>query len=80
MIKKIIFTLLLLAFATGIFFYVRFQQKLYNAILVTQIGASDVVNFLKTAFPNQVAEYQAKQNAQNKSALPATNPAPAPTK
>lgn len=76
MIKKIVIGVLIVGGIVGGYFGVKFQIKLYNAILITQRGLADTINFLKTEFPTEVADYIAKQ--EQKSALPANNAPVAP--
>lgn len=76
--KKIVLWASTIAIIGGMVVFTRFQIKLYNAILISQRGLADVVNFIKTEFPEQANHYIQAQNAKNGgSQLPAVTPAPA---
>ncbi len=77
MIKKIVFWMLLISFLIGMFFFIQLQRKFYQAILATQAGVVDTVNFIKMEFPNQVADYQNKiKEAQDNADLSTKNNQP----
>lgn len=75
-LKKIAKVVLVALLIAGAYFGYQYEKKIYDAIVITQRGLADVINFVKTEFPEQTASYVQKQNnaAQGGSELPATNP------
>ena len=71
-IAKIVFIALVI---TGVWFGYQYEKRIYDAIVITQRGLADVINFVKTEFPDQTANYVQSQNAKANggSELPATN-------
>lgn len=56
--KKIItISLIILAVLTGVFFYVRYQIKLYKTVMYTAQKELIIENFLTVNFPDQVKTF-----------------------
>lgn len=56
-IKIILITLLLLGLATGIFFYIRYELKVYNTLIYVSQKDQIISDFLSKNFPDQVKAY-----------------------
>ena len=64
LIIKVVIGVLALGLVVGGYFYVQHEMRVYKALIVTQGGVADIINFIKMEFPDQVADYQAKIKAQ----------------
>ncbi len=62
-IKYILISIVLVALVIGIYYFVNFQMKMKDAIIATQSGQTDVINFLRQQFPDQVKAYIEAQKA-----------------
>lgn len=76
MIKRIIIGVLIIGGVVGGYFGVKYEIKLYKALLATQINQADVVRFLRQEFPAQVQHYTETQKAGQ--VAPASNAPVAP--
>lgn len=58
--KIILLTVIVLALAVGIFFYVQYETSLYKAVILNQQITAQNVDFIKYTFPKEVTAYNAK--------------------
>ncbi len=66
MIKKIIIAVLILAGLVGAFFGIRYELRLYKAVIAAHQRINVLENFLVVAFPQQTNAYLAAREAELK--------------
>lgn len=71
MYKKIIWSIIGVVLAVGLFFYVRYEMKVYNTLIMEHQRISVIDNFITETFKDQV---QAYVNAKKQAPLPANAP------
>lgn len=75
--KKIVWIVVVVALAVGLYFFISFEKKLFKGLIVLNQEILLMDKFLTTSFPDQVKSFQEALRNQQTTPLPAsTTPTP----